>query len=104
MEKHHPHRRHLWGRYPQVVETNDWQSMKSMLDVKKCNQCLLCTPVCPDTPIPANKGGKRKDFNYSFCKGCSICASVCPITPSTEIPQYFSAYVDNGEGNAVRRD
>lgn len=25
-----------------------------------------------------------------------------PITPSTEIPQYFSSYVDNGEGGGHR--
>ena len=45
-------------------------------DWEKCTQCLLCTPVCPDSCIPV-KDGKREDFDLDHCKGCGICERVC---------------------------
>lgn len=58
--------------------TGDWRSIKPILDTQKCKQCLLCTPVCPDSSIPV-QDSRRLDFNYYHCKGCGICAKVCPF-------------------------
>ncbi|MDD3347865.1 4Fe-4S binding protein [Oscillibacter sp.] len=66
------------GGTSETVETGDWRTMKPVLDMEKCKQCLLCAPVCPDMSIPV-VDGKRGDFNYFFCKGCGICANVCPF-------------------------
>ena len=47
---------------------------------KKCKQCGLCFPVCPEDSIPVDKETlKRKDFNFDYCKGCGVCAKVCPF-------------------------
>lgn len=58
--------------------TGEWRTSTPVLDAKKCRQCLLCAPVCPDSSIPV-KDGKRQDFDYDHCKGCGICAAVCPF-------------------------
>ena len=76
------------GGTSEVVETGDWRTMKPVLDMDKCKQCLLCAPVCPDMSIPVTKDGsdgKRGDFNYFFCKGCGICANVCPFGAITMV-------------------
>mgnify|MGYP003452910198 CR=1 FL=1 len=61
-----------------AVETGDWRVLKPVIDWDKCKQCLLCTPVCPDSAIPV-VDGKRGDFDFMHCKGCGICAKVCPF-------------------------
>ena len=64
------------GGTSQVVETGDWRTMKPVLDMEKCKQCLLCVPVCPDSAIPV-KDKKRGNFDYNHCKGCGICVNAC---------------------------
>ena len=59
-------------------KTGDWRTSKPVFIEDKCVQCLLCTPVCPDSSIPV-KDCKRLDFDYYHCKGCGICAKVCPF-------------------------
>lgn len=58
--------------------TGEWRTQTPVLDAEKCTQCLLCTPVCPDSCIPV-KDMKREDFDLEHCKGCGICAKVCPF-------------------------
>lgn len=58
--------------------TGDWRTMKPVFIEDKCKQCLLCTPVCPDSSIPV-KDSKRLEFDFDHCKGCGICAKVCPF-------------------------
>ncbi len=58
--------------------TGEWSSIKPVYLVEKCRQCLLCTPVCPDSCIPV-RDGKRQPFDLNHCKGCGICANVCPF-------------------------
>lgn len=58
--------------------TGDWRTSKPVFIEDKCKQCLLCTPVCPDSSIPV-KDSKRLEFDFDHCKGCGICAKVCPF-------------------------
>lgn len=58
--------------------TGEWRTNTPIYHADLCKQCLLCTPVCPDSSIPV-KDSKRGDFDYDHCKGCGICARVCPF-------------------------
>ena len=66
------------GGTSKLFNTGVWRTNTPIYDAVKCKQCLLCTPVCPDSSIPV-KGGKRGEFDYDHCKGCGICANVCPF-------------------------
>ena len=59
-------------------KTGEWRTNTPVFDGSKCKQCLLCTPVCPDSAIPV-KDSKRAEFDYDHCKGCGICAKACPF-------------------------
>ncbi len=61
-----------------TFRTGDWRSDTPVFIADRCNQCLLCYPVCPDSSIPV-RNGQRLDFDYEHCKGCGICAAVCPF-------------------------
>lgn len=62
----------------EAFHTGEWRVSTPVYRADKCKQCLLCTPVCPDSAIPV-KDGKRLDFDMDHCKGCGICAAVCPF-------------------------
>ncbi len=59
--------------------TGEWRTQTPVMDWKKCKQCLLCVPYCPDSCIPV-KEGQRQDFDYDHCKGCGICVRACPFS------------------------
>ena len=59
-------------------KTGEWSTDKPVFIEEKCKQCLLCTPVCPDSCIPV-QDGKRGAFDYDHCKGCGICVKSCPF-------------------------
>jgi pyruvate ferredoxin oxidoreductase delta subunit len=61
-----------------AFHTGEWTSVKPEFHADKCRQCLLCTPVCPDSSIPV-VDGKRGEFDYLHCKGCGICVKACPF-------------------------
>lgn len=58
--------------------TGEWTTIKPYIIEEKCRQCLLCTPVCPDSAIPVIDK-RRGPVDYKHCKGCGICAKVCPF-------------------------
>ena len=58
--------------------TGEWRTNTPVWDADKCQQCLLCFPVCPDCSIPV-VNSERGDFDFDHCKGCGICAEVCPF-------------------------
>ena len=60
-------------------KTGDWRSKKPKFLEEKCKQCGLCVPTCPDSAIPVDEEGKRKDFNFDYCKGCGVCMKACPF-------------------------
>ncbi len=62
--------------------TGEWAKDQPVFLKEKCTQCLLCTPVCPDSAIPV-KDKKRLDFDYDHCKGCGICVKACPFSAIT---------------------
>jgi len=66
------------GGTAKQFKTGDWRTFKPVFLEDKCKQCLLCTPVCPDSAIPV-VDKKRLDFDYDHCKGCGICYEVCPF-------------------------
>ena len=57
--------------------TGDWRTYKPVLDLKKCNRCLICYVYCPDGAIEWTQKAKEIAFNYKYCKGCGICAKEC---------------------------
>ena len=66
------------GGTSKEFETGKWCTEKPVFIEEKCTQCLLCTPVCPDSCIPV-KDGKREEFDLEHCKGCGICVKACPF-------------------------
>ena len=58
--------------------TGEWRTITPIFFADKCNHCLLCVPVCPDSSIPV-KDSKRGEFDYDHCKGCGICEKACPF-------------------------
>ena len=68
----------LGGSTSKEVMTGEWRVDVPEWLQDKCKQCLLCTPVCPDSSIPV-VDGKRVDFDFDHCKGCGICAKTCPF-------------------------
>lgn len=66
------------GGTSRYFPTGEWSEEKPVFLADKCKQCLLCTPVCPDSCIPV-QDGKRGEFDYEHCKGCGICVKACPF-------------------------
>ncbi len=58
-----------------VNETGTWRDFAPILDLEKCNNCLLCWFYCPDGAILK---GEELSIEYYHCKGCGVCAQVCP--------------------------
>ncbi len=59
-----------------AAKTGTWKSQKPILDPGKCNGCLTCWLLCPDSAIaPA---GVNIALRLDLCKGCGICAVECP--------------------------
>lgn len=66
------------GATSKAFNTGEWRVSTPVFIAEKCKQCLLCTPVCPDSAIPV-KDSKRSEFDYDHCKGCGICVKACPF-------------------------
>ena len=66
------------GGTSKEFNTGEWRTNTPIFDEKKCKQCLLCAPACPDAAIPV-KDSKRAEFDYDHCKGCGICVKACPF-------------------------
>ena len=58
--------------------TGEWRTDTPIYIEDECRQCLICTPVCPDSCIPVTNG-KRAAFDLEHCKGCGICVKACPF-------------------------
>lgn len=65
-----------------MFETGEWRTDTPCWDTKKCKQCLLCVPYCPDSCITV-KDNQRQEFDLKHCKGCGICAKACPFAAIT---------------------
>lgn len=59
-------------------QTGEWRTATPVYIKANCRQCLICTPVCPDSSIPV-VDGKRGAFDLDHCKGCGICVKACPF-------------------------
>lgn len=66
--------------------TGGWRSERPYRSEEKCNQCLLCWIVCPDTSILV-ADEKVTGFDYDHCKGCGVCAMECPTDAITMVPE-----------------
>lgn len=66
------------GGTSKSFNTGEWRTNTPVYHKDKCKQCLLCTPVCPDSCIPV-RNSQRQEFDMEHCKGCGICAAVCPF-------------------------
>ncbi|MFC1753605.1 4Fe-4S binding protein [Thermoproteota archaeon] len=58
-------------------ETGNWRTKLAIIDLKKCNHCMICWIYCPEGTITV-KDGKVTGVNDKHCKGCGICAVECP--------------------------
>ncbi|RJQ44701.1 MAG: pyruvate ferredoxin oxidoreductase [Gaiellales bacterium] len=58
-------------------ETGGWRTDRPVLDMEKCNHCMICFWGCPDSAITV-KDSKLTGFALKHCKGCGICKAVCP--------------------------
>ncbi len=67
----------ITGGNAQEYETGDWRTEIPIIDLKKCNNCMLCWIYCPEGTIIV-KEGKVTGVNLKHCKGCGICAAECP--------------------------
>jgi pyruvate ferredoxin oxidoreductase delta subunit len=66
--------------------TGGWRSNRPERDEAKCNQCLLCWILCPDSAIEV-KDEKVVGFKLKHCKGCGVCANECPVDAITMVPE-----------------
>ena len=57
--------------------TGSWRSQRPVHDAEKCNDCLRCFLMCPDSCIVVD-GGKFIRITMEHCKGCGVCAFECP--------------------------
>ena len=67
-------------------ETGGWRSEVPIIDVEKCDGCMLCYFYCPDASIVI-ENDVATGVDLAHCKGCGICAAECPadaITMSVE--------------------
>jgi len=58
-------------------ETGSWRTSRPIIDLSKCNNCMICWIYCPDSAIIV-KDGELKGIDLDHCKGCGICAAECP--------------------------
>lgn len=58
-------------------ETGNWRTELPVINLEKCNHCMLCWIYCPEGTIMV-KEGKITGVNLLYCKGCGICATECP--------------------------
>lgn len=56
-------------------KTGSWRTFRPVIDMQKCNRCMICFIYCPDSCINPEDYG----VNYDYCKGCGICAHECPL-------------------------
>ncbi|MEM4298295.1 MAG: hypothetical protein QW815_08005 [Nitrososphaerota archaeon] len=56
-------------------KTGSWRTFKPVIDMQKCNRCMICFVYCPDGCINPEDYGVK----YEYCKGCGICAHECPL-------------------------
>lgn len=64
------------GTMGKSAKTGTWKFTKPVLDPVKCNGCLDCWLLCPDSAIVL--AGETVIVRLDFCKGCGICAAECP--------------------------
>lgn len=58
-------------------ETGGWRSHCPVIDLERCNHCMLCWVFCPDSAVLVEEG-KVVGLDLAHCKGCGICAQECP--------------------------
>ncbi|MBI2875040.1 MAG: 4Fe-4S binding protein [Firmicutes bacterium] len=66
-------------------KTGSWRIFRPVLDVEKCNNCLLCWIFCPDGAIDREE--KWVTIGLDFCKGCGICENECPTDAITMVKE-----------------
>ncbi len=58
-------------------ETGSWRTSRPIVDLNRCNDCMICWIYCPDSAIVV-KEGELKGIDLDHCKGCGICVEECP--------------------------
>ncbi len=80
----------LPGTMEKAAKTGTWKSQKPILDPDKCNGCLICWLLCPDSAIAPAQAviasgseaiphAQEIALRLDLCKGCGICAVECPV-------------------------
>lgn len=79
----------------QEYETGGWRAFRPVIDMKKCNSCMICWIFCPDSSILVAKS-RVIGIDYSHCKGCGICAKECP-TKVVAMVEELAALAEEGK-------
>lgn len=64
--------------YACMGKTGFWRTFRPIIELSKCNHCLLCWVYCPEGSIKL-RPGDTPEVDYEYCKGCGICSVECRL-------------------------
>jgi len=66
--------------------TGGWRSERPVWDESKCQHCMLCWVICPDSSIYV-QDEKMTGINFDHCKGCGVCVGECRFGALHMVPE-----------------
>ena len=66
--------------------TGGWRSERPVWTEDKCQHCMLCWVMCPDSSILV-EDEKMVGINFDHCKGCGVCMVECHFDALEMVPE-----------------